>query len=135
MNTNLPAPEAIRDLAARITTGWELCDSWLQNNEAELMICQTLCACVINLNKHGEAFSIRDPNVFTAGQCVNNRKAYDLLVSNGYFVEDTRTIDGKETTVIFVTHKLLDAVRGHFAQKLQKTNYKSTNLTQNQKVI
>ncbi len=34
------------------------------------MICQTLCACVINLDKHGEAFSIRDPNVFAAGQCV-----------------------------------------------------------------
>lgn len=112
--------DRIRRLAAQITKGWELCDSWLQNSESELMICQTLSAAVINLEKRGEPYSIRGVGVFSCGQCVDNDRAYRRLVSEGYFTEEERTIDGIAATVIFMTPKLLDAVEAHFANEESK---------------
>ncbi len=106
------AEVSVVDLADKLTSHSSMMASWLQNCEAEVMVDQTIRACKLNLEKRGEAFSIRG-NVFSYGGGTNNASAYRRLLREGYFTEEERDIDGETKTVIFPTRKLLLAVAHH----------------------
>lgn len=107
----------IQALAKRIPSDWSLCelfDGTSRAKEAEVMVAQTLHACVLNHKAHGVAFSWRGERVFSrgGGGIVDNGTAYGMLLKREYFVEEER--DGK--TIIFVTQKLVDLLEGHLAK-------------------
>lgn len=107
----------IQRLASRIKDNWTLCklfDGTKRAAEAEMMVAQTVHACVANHAKQGEAFSFRGDGVFSSGGngLVDNGTAYGMLVGRGYFTEGDR--GGK--VVIFVTQKLVDYLDGFFAK-------------------
>lgn len=107
----------ISRLAALIKDNWSLCE-FLGNSEAEYMVAETIHAAKINLEQHGEPFSIRGAGVFacTGGGLFDNGSAYHRLLDEGLFVEDQREIDGQNVTVIFPTQKLIEKLDAFFAR-------------------
>lgn len=110
--------EDIKRLAVLIEDNWSLCELFAGTRraaEAEMMVAQTVHACVTNHAKRGEAFSFRGNGVssYGGGGLVDNGTAYGMLVGRGYFTEEEH--DGK--VVIFVTQKLIDHLDAHFAGK------------------
>ena len=111
--------ERIQPIADKIKDSFSLCELMANHgsraSEKELMIAQTIKACVINHEKHGQCFSYRGDGVFTsAGNgIVDNRTAYGYLVSSGYFSEANR--DGR--VIIEPTDKLLDLLESYFAKQ------------------
>jgi hypothetical protein len=88
--------------------------------EAEQMIRETLSACGINLDKHGDPFSWLGTGTRTmaGGGLVNNPKGMNLITKSGYLViedapeglvppKDTIHEKGKPQ-VLRITRKLLD---------------------------
>lgn len=61
-------------------------------------------------------FRIRRVESFSVGGggLINNGGAYRALLADGYFIEEQRTLDAKQHTVIFPTRKLLDALKVFF---------------------
>lgn len=107
--------EDIQRLAKQIKDNWSLCelfDDTPRALEAEMMVAQTIHACVINHQKLGEAFSFRERRVYSrgCGGLENNASAYRMLLNRGYFVKNQRR--GKP--VIFVTKKLINLLDHHF---------------------
>lgn len=83
--------------------------------EAETMVQQTLAAAVTNQRERGKPFSIKGKGVErTRAKCgTDSGTAYHMLLDKDYFVEDEHEGD----TVIFMTQKLVDLLRGHLAKK------------------
>ena len=79
------------------------------------MVAQTIHACHINQQKHGELFSWKGDGVHGANGAglVDNGTAYAMLVDKGYFTEDVR--EGR--TIIRVTPKLVSLLDGFFASR------------------
>ncbi len=110
--------EDIEQLAGRIKDNWSLCklfEGTKRAAEAEMLVAQTIHACVINYKKHGEAFSFRGEGVFRCcGDGLwDNRTAYGMLIDRGFFVEGEHV--GR--VVIHVTQKLSDYLYGFFARE------------------
>lgn len=106
--TTIATIEAIRPVAARITSDMALCGSWLRKTEKEVMICQTLRAAVVRSDAGKEAASIKA----ISGNW-QNVTPYRELVADGYFVE--AEADGE--TLIYPTTKLVEAVVRHLDEK------------------
>lgn len=104
--------EDIKQMKSKIKNGFSLCN-FLGNCESEVMVAQTIHACVLNNDKHGEPFSFRGDGVFMVGGAVNNAKAYNQLLRKSLFVEDER--QGK--VVIFPTQLLIDKLKIYFTEK------------------
>jgi len=112
--------ERLDALCKKIPDNWALCN-FLGNCEVEVMVAQTLHACQINLKERGEAFSFRGGGVFSTGGggLVDNGKAYQRLLDEGYFEErrrkatdvnppdDTRVDEHGQVVVIVMTEMLL----------------------------
>lgn len=110
--------EDIRKLAKKIPdprTLMQLFEGTPRASEAEWMVCQTLHACILNHKEHGEAFSIREDSVFgqSGAGLVDNGTAYRKLLERKFFVEEKRG----DKTVIIMTQKLVDVLKGHLARK------------------
>ena len=110
-------PASIVDIkrhADQIKDNWSLCNFW-GNCEAEVMIAQTIHACVLNHAEHGEAFSFKGGNVNSIhnGGLVNNHRAYHQLIDQGMFIED----EFKSRTVIRPTHSLIQRLDEYFSRK------------------
>lgn len=108
--------EDIRKLAKKIpqpNSLMQLFDGERRACEAEWMVWQTLHACILNHKEHGEAFSIRDIRSGGGTGLVDNFTAYGMLVDRKYFIEEKRG----DKTVIIMTQKLVDVLRGHLARK------------------
>ena len=106
----------IKRLAVLIKDQWSLCELFKGTQraaDAEMMVTQTIHACVANHAKRGEAFSFRGDGGFSVGGLVDNGTAYGMLVERGYFTEVE--YDGRP--VIFVTQRLVDHLDAHFAKK------------------
>lgn len=104
MTTDIATIEAIRPVAARITSDMALCGSWLRKAEKEVMVCQTLAAAVVRCDLGKEAASIK-----AIGGNSQNEQPYRELVADGYFVE----AEGDGETLIYPTTKLVEAVVRH----------------------
>jgi hypothetical protein len=77
------------------------------SSERETLVAEVVHGSVANLDSDlKEAYCIRGDGVFSRGHggLVNNAAAYDYLVTNEYFREETRG----DKTVIFATEKLLN---------------------------
>ena len=120
MTTESASITDIKRLALLIENNWSLCelfDGTRRAAEAEMMVTQTIHACVTNHAKQGRAFSFRGDGVFSVGGLVDNGTAYGMLVERGYFTEGEH--DGR--AVIFVTQRLVDFLDKFFAKSEQGT--------------
>lgn len=90
---------------------------FLRKCEREELVAQTISGAVFNLEKTGEAYSIRGDGVLKGRQVcgTDNAEAYEFLLDHEYFIEAER--DGKQ--VIFPTPYLLSALNGYFAARLK----------------
>ena len=107
--------EDIQDLAH--ISLFSLFDGQRRAAEAEAMVAQTLRASITNHKCHGVAFSWRGDDIRRRS---DNATAYDMLLNRKYFIEEQR--EGK--TVIIVTQKLIDLLRGHLAKRRYNENYR-----------
>ncbi len=110
--------EDIEWLRKQVPDNWALCQLFEGTRcacEAETMVAQTIHAATRNQRDHGEPYSVKGKGLARGRQrCgTDNATAYHMLLNEGYFVEDPR----KDETVIFMTQKLIDLLRGHFAGK------------------
>lgn len=107
--------EQIKEKAKLIRDNWAICE-FTGDIESEVMIVQTLHACVKNHKDHGTAFSIKSPSVergYTPmGGGIDNARGYRKLIDRGYIIEGGR--DGE--TVIYPTTVLIDALDTHLAK-------------------
>ena len=107
--------ERLKRIREAIPRGsWDLMN-FTGNSESEVMIAQTVYAAINNLNgQPKEPYSIRN-----ISDGYGNQKAYEWLIRDGYFREETR----EEKTVIFITDKLLEKLEGYLQQngKLQSS--------------
>lgn len=111
--------EDIKRLKGKIKDNWALCNLGIVSHradEAEVMIAQTIRACVINHKEHGEAFSFCGKGFSCGSQnggMVDNGTAYYSLLEDGYFLEEKR--DGE--AVIIITQKLVDYLDSYLKRK------------------
>ena len=105
---------------------WPLCE-FAGKTEAEVMICQTLRACIVNHMKHGETFSFKSSKlrIVTSSGLGDNPAGYQLLLDRGWVEEKTLHLvpaTGYDDTEededglpigIFPTDKLLDSLERH----------------------
>lgn len=120
----------LREVAAGISTGWELCELFSFTGRAiekESMVAQTINAAVANLDKHGQPFSFRGDNCLTrhGNGLADNATAYEYLVRHEYLVEravpaaglklpdDIKTRSNGTVMVLYPTKKMLEMVREH----------------------
>ena len=125
MKATLPFTKAkfedIERLAKQAPDNWALCELFAgtrRATEAEVMVAQTLQACVLNHKEHGKAFSWREDGVFGCGGLIDNATAYGMLLEREYFVEEER--DGK--TIIIITQLLVNYLDKYFARNEMPQN-------------
>lgn len=90
---------------------WNLFEGVTQAFEKEYLLAKTVCACVVNYEKHGTAFSIKG-NVNNSHE---NSQSYQWLCEHGYFEEAVRLVDGENKTVIFLTSAAVTKLAQHYA--------------------
>lgn len=123
----------LRRLTKRVPNQWALCElfkDFKRASEMEFIAGSTLHACVNNLDRHGKAFSFVSNSVTatSGGGLVDNATAWSQLKANGFidavFVaegayspvpDDINNSDGS-ILICWVTRKLLDRLKGHFAR-------------------
>ncbi len=108
----------IERLASKVKDNWSLCnlfDGTRNACEAEVMVTQTIHACVLNHKKLGKAFSFRGDGVFggAGGELIDNGTAYGMLLERKFFVEE----EHDDKVVIVVTQKLIDYLDNYFESK------------------
>lgn len=117
--------DLLKIVAENVESNWDLCGSKWQNCECEVIVAQTIHACVTNLEKCGEAFSWLNENA-TRGRAncgTNNGAALNRLIADrsitiGDYVgtavcpEGTVYVNGKPQ-VVRVTEQLLKYVAKH----------------------
>ena len=89
----------LRGLRSRIKDSFSLCGTF-GTAEAEHMVATTIHACVTNFDEHGDIYSLKGGSVERTS---DNRRSYQMLLSNGFLVEKQRG----EAVVIEPTEKLV----------------------------
>ena len=108
-------------VSATLTTGWELTGSRWGNVEAETIAWQTINACRLNLDRHGDAFSWYGSQLDRSSGTVDNPKGLRDLVNDGCIVieaytghlppsPNTATDESGHPLILRVTDALLDYV-------------------------
>ena len=113
----------IKRLAKLAPDNWALCKLFAGTSracEAEVMVAQTLQACVSNHKEHGVAFSWRGEGIRSrgGGGLVDNATAYDMLLGREYFVEEKR---GRKT-IIIITQLIVNYLDKYFASDTTTKN-------------
>lgn len=121
-NPQLATIEDLRRLAKKVPDNWHLCELFNGTRcatEAEVMVAQTIQACVHNYDEYNTPFSFRGDGVFSygGGGLVNNGSAYHMLLNREYFVERQR----KERVIILVTKNLVDLLDVYFKEKKDRS--------------
>jgi hypothetical protein len=106
--------EDITRLKDKIKDNWSLCNFY-GKSEAELIVAQTIHACVTNHKDHGQAFSFEGKGLHTShgNGLFDNRGAYGSLVKDGMFIVE----EWEDRKVIYPTQALINRLDEYFAKK------------------
>jgi hypothetical protein len=109
--------EDVLKMKDQIKDNWSLANFY-GNCESELMVAQTIHACCLNYEQHGQVFSFKSPNVNAIhnGGLVDNFRGYKMLVDDGMFIEGTF----EDRPVIYPTQALIDQLSIYFDKKKER---------------